>query len=482
MAGWSFAIEIDDADAKPVFLQIAQAVSDAIRRGRLTPAERLPGSRTLAKTLGVNRNTVVAAYDELIAEGWIETAETRGTFVATSLPIVERATPRKEGLPARPGFDLPRLPSVPRVDDPPPKGTIALAGGQPDLSLVPKAALARAYRRALLARDSRALDYGDPYGDVRLREQIARLLADERGIVATPDEILIVRGSQMGLSLIGDVLLEPGDTVAVEDFGYPPAWVALGRHATLESLPVDEEGLDVDALAALAKKKSIRAVYLTPHHQFPTMVVLSAARRLALLELCARERIAIVEDDYDNEVHYRGRPVLPLASADRAGVVLYVGTLSKVLAPGLRLGYVVAPTPVIERLAQHRRFVDRQGDLVLERAVAELMEDGEVQRHARRMRRIYESRRTALLEAIDRHLAGTLSIDLPDGGMALWARVHGIDVQRWSAAALEHGVLFHTARKYTFDRRRRPFLRMGFASVEASKLVLAVRRMAAALH
>lgn len=474
MASWTFGLDLDDTLDTPVFLQIARAILEAIQARRLVPEERLPGTRTLAATLGVHRNTVVAAYDELVAEGWIESAPARGMFVAKDLPL-SRARRATTGLARRAGFDLRPPPTRRRPQDPPnDRRTIVLAGGAPDLEHVPKAALARAYRRALFAK--RVLDYGDPRGEPALREQLAAMLAEERGIVATPEEILVVRGSQMGLRLIADAIVGPKDRVVVEALGYPPAWVALGR-GRLEPIPVDQEGLDVDALAALVQRHPIRAVYVTPHHQYPTLVVLSAARRLALLDLARRHRFAIVEDDYDNEVHYRGRPVLPLASQDHAGVVVYVGTLSKVLAPGLRLGYVVAPAPLIERLAEHRRYIDRQGDRVVERALAELMEDGEVQRHARRMRRLYGQRREAFLELLDRHLSGVLRVESHDGGMALWAHAPGVDVDRWAADAEANGVWFATARRFTFDGRPRPYLRLGFAAADERTLARAVRRM-----
>ena len=197
----------------------------------------------------------------------------------------------------------------------------------------------------------------------------------------------------MALALVARALTRPGDAIAVEHPGYRPAWEAF-RIAGAEIVPlrVDEHGVDVQALQRVIARRSIRAVYVTPHHQYPTTVTLTVARRLALLQLAAQERFAIIEDDYDHEFHYSGRPVLPLASADAAGLVIYIGTLSKVLAPGLRLGFIVAPGDLIERLVAYRSFVDLQGDPVLESAVAELFEEGLIQRHVRKMRRIYRAR------------------------------------------------------------------------------------------
>ena len=487
MRSWELALDLDTAADRPVFLQIAHAVADDIRRGRLRPGALLPGSRVLGQSLGVHRNTVLAAYQELISQGWIETLPARGTRVSAAMPdpAPRRFAPRsasRSAVPARLGFDLgPGVDPYPRPTFP--AGTLVLTGGVPDLRLVPGAALARAYRRALLGDPTGTLDYGDPRGDARLRAALAAMLSTVRGLAAGPEAVLVTRGSQMALDLTARALLTPGCVVAVESFGYRPAWEAFKQAgARLVALPVDEHGLDITALSALLSREPVRAVYVTPHHQYPTTAVLAPGRRMALLDLCRAHRVAILEDDYDHEFHYDGRPVLPLASADQSGIVVYLGTLSKILAPGLRIGFVVAPAPLIERLAALRTYVDRQGDQTVERAVAELLEDGEVQRHARKARRAYESRRDALATALTRELGAALSFTLPAGGMALWARVapeH--DADAWAARAVEHGVAFATAKRFAFDARRRPFMRLGFAALNERELREAVRRMTAAL-
>lgn len=486
---WELALALDPAADQPVFLQIARAVADDIRRGRLRAGAALPGSRALARTLSVHRNTVLAAYRELAAEGWVDAAVARGTFVSAAVPeprprrFAARAASRDE-VPARAGFDLGPGPE-PHASPALPKGTLALAGGVPDLRLVPVAALARAYRRALegAAAARSTLDYGDPEGHPRLRAAIAAMLSAVRGLASGPETVMVTRGSQMGLDLVARALIAPGDVVAIESFGYRPAWEALRlAGARLAPVGVDEHGLDVAALEALADRERVRAIYVTPHHQYPTTAVLSPGRRLALLELARTRRIAIIEDDYDHEFHYDGRPVLPLASADRAGVVVYVGTLSKILAPGLRIGFVVAPAPLVARLAALRTFVDRQGDHTVERAVAELLEDGEVQRHARRVRRAYEARRDALVEALGRELGGALEFRVPAGGMALWARAAAdVDVEAWSERALARKAAFTTARRFAYDGRRRPYVRLGFAALDEREIKEAVKRIAAAL-
>jgi GntR family transcriptional regulator/MocR family aminotransferase len=270
--------------------------------------------------------------------------------------------------------------------------------------------------------------------------------------------------------------------VAVEELGYRPAVEIFRLHgASIVPIPIDDEGLRVEALARIAQRGRLRAVHVTPHHQFPTTVPLSAARRLRLLDLARAERFAIIEEDYDHEFHYDGRPVLPLASADHWGTVVYVGTLSKVLAPALRTGYVVAPRPVLASVIAHRLYIDVQGDRVLEYALAELMEEGDIQRHIRRVRREYALRRQVLVDALRESLEGALSFRVPAGGIALWVRAaEGIDMEAWARRARQRGVIVATAAAFAVDGKARPFARLGFASLDRRELREAVRRLALA--
>ncbi len=474
---WRLALPLDDGDDGPLFARIARAVSDDIRRGRLRRGERLPGSRTLAEQLGVHRNTVIAAYAELTAEGWLVTRPASGAFVSTDLPeVAPRRFARRTALALRPGFEL-RSPSAPGASVLAP-GTLSMSGGIPDVRLAPSTELARAIRRALRREKTRVLGYGHERGHPRLRAALAEMLSTTRGLAVGADDVLVTRGSQMALYLIARALFEPGDVVGIEALGYRPAWDAFAsRGVELIALPTDTAGLDVEAVARLCERKAPRAIYLTPHHQYPTLATLSAPRRLALLELARRHRFALIEDDYDHEFHYEGRPVLPLASADAGGVVIYVGTLSKIFAPGLRAGWVVAPRPVIDALARLRVQVDQQGDLPVEAALAELLEDGVLQRHARKARRIYQARRDFLVEALTRQLPEVLSFRVPTGGLALWTRARGVNVDAWCARAASHGLAIHSARRFAFDGKPRPFLRLGYASLSEPELREALRRL-----
>lgn len=472
---WTFPIALDPRNGALVS-QISRAIAGDIRRGRLQPGASLPGSRTLAATLGVHRNTVLAAYRELEAEGWIETGS-RSTRVAADLPSAP-----VRGVASRRGTAFPLEPFAPPPNSPlPPKGTISLGGGFPDGRLVPTDLLARALRRALKAKVA-PLDYGDPQGDLRFRTALGVMLGEMRGLAVEPSEIVVTAGSQQALDLIGRALIRPGDLVAVEDPGYSRAWATLrAAGAKLAPLPVDGEGLVVEALEILLDQGPIRALYTTPHHQYPTMATLSAPRRMRLLDLARKHRFAVIEDDYDFEFHYEGRPVLPLASSDTAGCVIYVGTLSKVLAPGLRLGFLAAPSAFTETITAHRSVTDYMGNQAFERAVAELMEDGLLQRHVRKMRRVYEERRAVLVEEVGKRLGTRLAFDLPTGGMSLWAKAEGLSLPRWAERCRKEEVLFHWGAAFDFHRRPIPFLRLGFAALNPTELREAVRRMAAAL-
>lgn len=479
-------IELESQSREPLFQQIARKIAEAIQQGRLRPGERLPGSRKLAQSLGVHRNTVLTALEELAAQGWLTQKPRSGTFVSERIPelqTLEEAQPISL-LPKDLGFAFhpiaARKPTTPNNSD----TALVMAGGWPEVRYLPLTELARAYRQVLQRQGFALLSYGDPAGHPALRHELARMLAQRRGLSVSADDIVLTHGAQMGIFLSAQLLIRPGDVVAVEQFGYPPAWTALrtaGAH--LEPLPVDSEGLCVDALESLLRRTPVRAVYLTPHHQFPTLAVMSASRRLQLLELARQHRFALVEDDYDHEFHYDGQPVLPLASADTTGVVIYIGTLSKVLAPGLRAGFVIAPPPFRDALIALRSHLDRQGNHAQEAALANLFEDGLIERHIRKMRKLYRTRRDHLHQELQTHLSSALSYDLPRGGLAIWAKVlEPWSAQQWSQIGKQRGVHFESGDVYMFDQSSQPYLRLGFARLNEEELTEAVVRMKQALE
>ncbi|MCG8425673.1 MAG: PLP-dependent aminotransferase family protein [Proteobacteria bacterium] len=468
---WRFDLLLGDADsdgAVPRYERLARAIIRDIRRGRLVSGALLPGTRTLARALGVNRKVVVAAFEELVAQGWLETMPAQGTRVSARLPELAVA----DADPKRGQAVTARHRTKPRLH---------LSDGIPDARLAPLTELGRAYRRALRSLSRSGLGYQDPSGDLVLRGVLAAFLNQARGLACSPDQVLITHGSQMALSLTALTLCKPGDHVAVENPGYVPAWNAFTlAGARLIHVAVDTHGLDTAALRHELTQcgARVRLVYVTPHHQYPTTVALAPHRRIELLALAKEHDFLVIEDDYDHEYHFDRGPLLPLA-ASGSGLeqVVYVGSLSKLIAPALRIGYIVAHREVIEQARARRAVLDRQGDIVLERAVAELIEDGELQRHARKARRMYHARRDfmgAALEGDDR-LRGRINVDIPAGGLALWVRVcHGVSVENWARAARLRGLGFTPGSAHAAQGDIQAF-RAGFAALDDTELAEAVR-------
>ncbi|MDY8111044.1 PLP-dependent aminotransferase family protein [Fulvimarina sp. 2208YS6-2-32] len=469
MASDPLALEIEKDAPGPLFLAIAGAITRDIMRGRLKPGARLPGTRALARQLGVHRNTVDAAYQELTMQGWLHAEPARGTFVAQDLPE-SMAEPVPVPAPLRSAPVRPRL---------------AFSDGAPDPRLVPDKALARAFRRALLSPAFRGgTDYGDARGTSVLRHALSSYLASDRGVVADPARLLITRGSQMALFLAAKAAVKPGQVIAVEDPGYPLAWKAFrAAGAAVRGIPVDAGGLSVAALdAAIEDDPRIAAVYVTPHHQYPTTVTMGAARRLQLLDLVERHGITLIEDDYDHEYRFEGRPVLPLAGRAPANMsLIYVGSFSKLLSPGLRLGYAMAPEPLLGRMAAARAAIDRQGDTPLEAALADLIRDGDLGRHARKARRIYRARRDVLTSALSAHLDGRIVFDRPAGGLALWLRCVDFSAESWAKRAEPAGLALLPGPRFALDFAAPHALRLGYAALDEGQIARAVDILARSL-
>lgn len=480
----SLTERIDRTLPTPQYLQIIQALIHEIERGRLKSGEFLPSSRDLAEVLGVTRKTVVVAYEDLIAQGWLSSDSTRGTMVSTSLPEQSAGARRPKSV-------KPEVRRAQYAFATPPKRSLALPSGTglkldegaPDGRLFPAEPLARAYRAALLgaSRDNR-LQYRDPRGSSVLREAIATMLRGQRGLNVHSSNICITRGSQHSIFLATQALLQPGDAVVVEELTYEPA-VAAFRARSTEVIPVglDQDGIAVEDVEAACRQRPIKVVFLTPHHQFPTTVALRPERRLRLLELARQFGFAIIEDDYDHEFHFGGQPLLPMA-AYAPEQVIYVGSLSKLAVPALRIGYVVAPAEVIDALAHFVSLVDGMGNIVTEEAVADLMQSGELRRHARKALNVYAARRARFAELLDTHLGDVVNYSLPDGGLAFWLQFRRVaDLDRVEMRAPASGLRFATSRSFMARDSAPRGLRFGFASLNPAEAQAAVRSLKAAL-
>jgi GntR family transcriptional regulator/MocR family aminotransferase len=477
---WNTMLPVDVNKQLSVYQQIADGIIAEIRKGRLKPGTPLPGSRVLAADIGVNRKTVVLAYEALIAAGWLETADKKGTFVSHELPLQKKPAAKK-GNSFTFNHTTGILPEQPAASS----RLIIFNDGLPDVRLAPLDELAKAYKRIFQQRARwRMLGYGHPQGEERLRIAMANMLSFKRGINADKENICITRGSQMALYLTAQTLLQPGDAVAMESPGYLPAWQTFaGVGATMISIRVDDKGLVVDDLEQVCKTRPLKAVYVTPHHQFPTAVSMKMERRLRLIELSNRYGFAIIEDDYDHEFHFDAKSLLPLASHQDAANVIYISSLSKLVAPAVRVGYVTGPPAFIAAMAQLRGLVDRQGDPIMEQAIAELMEAGAVNRHARRAFNTYKERRDAMQEYLQKYLGEKITVRKPEGGLAFWVKFNqAVNTEVLSAKLLKKGVGVMPTERFSFTGEPLNALRLGYASLTPEELEEGIRIIATVLR
>src|SRR4051812_4440118 len=420
--------------AAQIYAQLRTAVLD----GRLAGGDRVPASRDLAAMLGVSRGTVTTAYDRLVAEELLESRRGAGTFVATGCTPPEPKAERR----SRTGMIQP-LPlwSTGGKPAPGPAGAVHdFSVGVPDESLFPLATWRRlvsgTLRRSRLSVGT--YDEGSPRASSRLEAEIARYAGVSRSVVASAADVVATAGAQQALDLIARVLVEPGDVVAVEDPGYTAAARLFTTHrAVVRGVPVDGEGIVVDALPDAA-----RVVYVTPSHQHPTGVAMSLARRIALLQWAVGRDAVIVEDDYDSEFRFADRPLEPLQSLDRDGRVVYVGSFSKSLLPGLRAGYAGAPASLTAALREARRVTVWDGDAVTQGALADFLAEGHHAAHVRRAAKVYRARREALLDGLTRRdgLADWLEVIPSAAGLHLCTMlgdpaIDDVEVARNAASA-----------------------------------------------
>ncbi|WP_166922271.1 MocR-like pyridoxine biosynthesis transcription factor PdxR [Flavobacterium poyangense] len=455
---WSLEIQLDKKSDKALYLQIADAIIHAIKSGKLTKGNALPGSRQLGTLLKVNRNTVIEALDVLIAEGWLVTIDRKGTFIADVLPEI-----------------VPKTKSTKKTDTPVNETQVHFTfdDGLPDSRLAPTNDLARAYRE-IFNRKSRwqIMGYSNEFGDIEFRKAIVQMLNFKRGMNVTIDQICITRGSQMAMYLASHCLLAKGDYIMVENPGYKPAWEAF-ENANAELLPVKvtSDGLDIEQVEEYLKKyTTIKAIYVTPHHQFPTTVTLSLKKRLKLIELSNQYNFTIIEDDYDNEFHFGQRPILPVCSYDNAKNFVYIGTLSKIVAPALRIGYLVSSPENIRKVGKHRKIIDVQGDNIMEEAVLQLINDGKIKRHLKRTNLIYKSKRDHFEKLLTEHLKDKITFNKPEGGLAFWIVPKSeIDVLEVSEKLQRKGIKMMSPERFSFGPSIFGF-RLGYASLTEKQM------------
>ncbi len=471
-------LDLNTESSLPLYVQIANGISQNIQTGILKTGTKLLGTRQMAELLEVHRKTVVAAYDELYSEGWIEVFPKKGTFIAQNLPTVKPVSFSENNQNAK--LDIPNL-LIPQnsIIKIPPVITHRLAfnDGLPDVRLAPREELARLYAHYIKFGDSSVLQYTHPYGHIRFREVFSAFLNETRGMNIQPENILTTRGSQMAFFIIGSALFQKNDEILVGDLNYRAAnmtFESLGLK--LNTIPIDEDGIVVDVIEEICEKKMmggtpLKAIYITSHHYHPTTVTLKPERRIKLLALAEKYGFYIIEDDYDYDFHYANRPVLPLASADRHGLVIYLGSFTKRIAPTFRVGYIVANPEIINELAKYRRIIDRQGDTILELALADMLEDGTLKRYTTKALKTYRERRDFTCNLLKNELGNIIDFKIPDGGMAIWAKFDkAISLIDLSEKVSKKGLYLSNGLAYSNLNT----CRMGFASMNLKEMEEAV--------
>jgi GntR family transcriptional regulator/MocR family aminotransferase len=483
-------IRLDGRD--PLHLQLYRALRASILEGELPAGTRLPSTRALAADAGVARNTVLLAYDQLLGEGYAVTRRGSGTYVTAELPEetteIARPAHRPAPRPRRAARRLSRYGerirdwSVSWEADPTPLAH-DFRYGRPAFGDFPHATWRRLLARRARSATERDLDYGPAAGVPALRREIAHHLQRSRGVVCEPEQVVVVHGSQQAIDLAARVLVDPGDRVVLEEPHYPGARGAFAAAgARLAGVPVDAEGMGVAALASRAGR--VRLAYVTPSHQFPTGAVMPLGRRLALLAWAERADAWILEDDYDGEYRYTGRPVESLQGLDRTGRVIYTGTFSKLLFPALRLGYAVLPPALVKPFVAAKALADAAPATLEQSTLADFIRLGHFERHIRRTRARNAARRAALLEAVREHLGDRVEVWGASAGIHVLLRLPGTPARRaetWVARAREAGVGIYSAASCFLGPPPGAAFLLGYTALTESAIRTGIRRLAAVL-
>jgi len=471
----------------PLYRWLYEELRSAILAGRLHPGARLPATRDLALQYGISRPTIVTAFEQLRSEGYVDGKVGSGTYVSETLPDELLQAPRAKSTARARRHAIPlsayarRLQPLARREPGPAR---AFRASQPALDAFPMNLWAQVATRRLRRVSARLLAGGEALGYRPLREAVAEYLNTSRGVKCTADQVLIISGVQQALDRAAHLLLNPGDPVWMEEPGYPGAAVvfrAVG--AKICAVPVDSEGLNLEAGRRRWQQQHPRLVYVTPAHQFPLGVTMSLRRRLSLLEWARRSRTIIFEDDYDSEYRYSGRPIPALQGLDRAAVVIFAGSFTDVLFPALRLAYLVVPSDTVDIFAAAESVSTHHPPLIDQAILCDFIREGHFARHVRRMRELYAERLSVLVQSARERLGGLLEIPPVEAGLRTvgWLQ-GGRSSERAAQAAAKHDVEVVPLSRYAWGRVRRDGLVLGFAAVDGRELRRGVEQLARALE
>lgn len=409
-----------------IYIQISNQLINAIQRGMLPFGTKLPGTRALSTVLQVHRNTIVAAYDELFAQGWVESLPNKGTFVIGKnqekpFQIKDFKKNNLENYPKSTGFSF----KTSNILDNPFEYSdceYIFNDGVPDIRLTQIDHHSRIYS-SILKRKAHKIGQYNQDGSEFFKKNLSQFLNASRGLPISKNNLLITRSTEMSIYIVSEILLSPGDIVLVGELSYFSVNMIFQKAGVnIQPISIDDEGINVEEVREACKKQKIRMLYLTPHHHYPTTVTLSAKRRLELLNLANEYGFIILEDDYDYDFHYDKSPILPLASADTNGMVIYIGSFGKSLVPGFRTGFIVAPENLMIEMRKYLGIIDRQGDVLMEHVLGEMIAEGEIKRYLKKSLKTYQERRDYFVYLLEQNLGNYIDFQKPAGGLAVWMK------------------------------------------------------------
>lgn len=409
-----------------IYMQISNQLINAIQRGFLPFGIKLPGTRALSIILQVHRNTIVAAYDELFAQGWVESLPNKGTFVIGKnqekpFQIKDFEKNNLEHYPKSTGFSF----KTSNILDNPFEYSdceYIFNDGVPDIRLTQIDHHSRIYS-SILKRKAHKIGQYNQDGSEFFKKNLSQFLNLSRGLPISKNNLLITRSTEMSIYIVSEILLSEGDIVLVGELSYFSVNMIFQKAGVkIQPISIDEEGINVEEVREACEKQKIRMLYLTPHHHYPTTVTLSAKRRLDLLNLANEFGFIILEDDYDYDFHYDKSPILPLASADTNGMVIYIGSFGKSLVPGFRTGFIVAPENLMIEMRKYLGIIDRQGDVLMEHVLGEMIAEGEINRYLKKSLKIYQERRDYFVSLLEQNLGEYIDFQKPSGGLAVWMK------------------------------------------------------------
>ncbi len=460
-------INIEQDSPQAIYVQVANGLIKLIRSGILKSGTKLPSIRELARELMLHPKTIVAAYEEMALQDWIYSKPRSGMIVVENLPELKpqtfySAANKTVDSVSKSGKEMKQ-----------PKFKYIINDGFPDYRLAPIEQLLKQYKNSFYDGHTELFSSLSPAaGSINLRTALAKYLSETRALNVNAENLLITRGAQMAIYLTAALLLKNGDTVIVGEPSYTFAnRIFEQAGAKLIGIPVDKDGIDTDAIEKYCQKKAPKLIYIIPHHHHPTTVTLSTARRMKLLSLIQKYNFYLIEDDYDYEFHYTHKPILPLASAEQNGHVIYIGSITKNLSPSIRVGYMIASQDIIDKAAEHKKLIDIKGDALSENALATLYGNGTMQRHINKSLKLYKERRDKLCDLLQEELGSKIFFKIPDGGMAVWVEFNKkYSLPKIAALAATKGLWMSDGLFYNSGNTNYNALRIGFASLNEKEM------------